>query len=117
MHAASRARHRRGSARCSEQNHVQKNELLETQADDLRKLMLREPRGYPSVNCNLMLPPTNPEADAGFIIVEQLEYPPLYACCRGGLSTHYCAQPSIYTVFHLLFRSLDGRGASHSCSS
>jgi proline racemase len=43
--------------------------------DDLRKLMLREPRGYPASNCNLILPATNPEADAGFVIMEQVEYP------------------------------------------
>ena len=50
---------------------------LRTQADDLRKLMLREPRGYPASNCNLILPPTHPEADAGFVIMEQVEYPPM----------------------------------------
>jgi proline racemase len=45
--------------------------------DDLRKRMLREPRGYPAANCNLILPPTHPDADAGFIIMEQVEYPPM----------------------------------------
>ncbi|HTU36137.1 MAG TPA: proline racemase family protein [Candidatus Acidoferrum sp.] len=45
--------------------------------DDLRKIMLREPRGYPASNCNLILPATNPEADAGFVIMEQVEYPPM----------------------------------------
>ena len=50
---------------------------LETEADDLRKMMLREPRGYPASNCNLLLPPTRPEADAGFVIMEQTEYPPM----------------------------------------
>ncbi|GIT27511.1 MAG: hypothetical protein CM1200mP41_35550 [Gammaproteobacteria bacterium] len=39
--------------------------------------MLREPRGYPASNCNLVLPPTHPDADAGFIIMEQVEYPPM----------------------------------------
>jgi proline racemase len=53
----------------------EKKVYLEAQADDLRKLMLREPRGYPASNCNLILPPTNPEADAGFVIMEQTEYP------------------------------------------
>jgi proline racemase len=48
---------------------------LQTHADGLRKRMLREPRGYPAANCNLILPPTRPEADAGFIIMEQTEYP------------------------------------------
>ena len=45
--------------------------------DDLRRRMLREPRGYPAANCNLLLPPANPAAAAGFIIMEQVEYPPM----------------------------------------
>lgn len=45
--------------------------------DALRLRMLREPRGYPAANCNLILPPTRPEADAGFVIMEQVEYPPM----------------------------------------
>jgi proline racemase len=48
---------------------------LRDHADDLRKRMLREPRGYPAANCNLILPPTHPDADAGFVIMEQVEYP------------------------------------------
>lgn len=55
----------------------EKKTYLETQADDLRKLMLREPRGYPALCCNLILPPTLPDADAGFVIMEQVEYPPM----------------------------------------
>ena len=50
---------------------------LEAHGDSLRKRMLREPRGYPAANCNLILPPTRPEADAGFVIMEQVEYPPM----------------------------------------
>jgi proline racemase len=48
-----------------------------TKADSLRKRMLREPRGYPAANCNVILPPTRPEAHAGMIIMEQVEYPPM----------------------------------------
>lgn len=48
---------------------------LQTHADGLRKRMLREPRGYPAANCNVILPPTRPEAEAGFVIMEQTEYP------------------------------------------
>src|SRR5262249_60761012 len=55
----------------------EKRVYLETHADDLRKRMLREPRGYPAANCNLLLPPTIPGADAGFVIMEQTEYPPM----------------------------------------
>lgn len=55
----------------------EKMQVFATQKDNLRKLMLREPRGYPASNCNLILPPAHPEADAGFIIMEQVEYPPM----------------------------------------
>ena len=55
----------------------EKKNYLETHADYLRLRMLREPRGYPAANCNLILPPTMPEADAGFVIMEQVEYPPM----------------------------------------
>src|SRR5215469_6453003 len=48
---------------------------LQTHGDALRKLMLREPRGYPAANCNLILPPTCQEAAAGYVIMEQTEYP------------------------------------------
>src|SRR5437773_4103165 len=45
--------------------------------DDIRLRMLREPRGYPASCCNLILPATRPEAQAGYIIMEQVEYPPM----------------------------------------
>ena len=54
---------------------LEKKAYLQRHADGLRKLMLREPRGYPAMCCNVILPPTNPEADAGFVIMEQTEYP------------------------------------------
>ena len=52
-----------------------KMQHLSQKADSLRLRMLREPRGYPAANCNLILPSNNPEAVAGFIIMEQTEYP------------------------------------------
>ena len=54
-----------------------KMQHLREHGDALRKMMLREPRGYPAANCNLVLPPTREEADAGFVIMEQTEYPPM----------------------------------------
>jgi proline racemase len=51
--------------------------FLRDHDDGLRRLMLREPRGYPASNCNVLLPPTRPEAVAGFVIMEQAEYPPM----------------------------------------
>ena len=55
----------------------EKRVYLEEHADALRKRMLREPRGYPGLCCNLILPPTHPDADAGFVIMEQTDYPPM----------------------------------------
>jgi proline racemase len=43
--------------------------------DDLRLRMVREPRGFPAANCNLVLPSSNPEAAGGYVIMEQVEYP------------------------------------------
>jgi len=48
---------------------------LRDHADGLRKCMLREPRGYPVQCCNLILPSSNPQADAGYVIMEPMEYP------------------------------------------
>mgnify|MGYP001025315361 FL=1 len=48
---------------------------MEKNDDQVRKLLLREPRGYPPMCCNLLVPPKHPEAKAGYIIMEQVEYP------------------------------------------
>ncbi|MFB8342259.1 proline racemase family protein [Brucella cytisi] len=52
-----------------------KMKWLEANDDGLRKLLLREPRGYPAHCCNIIVPPSHPEAQAGYIILEQIEYP------------------------------------------
>ena len=44
-------------------------------ATSCARLMLREPRGYPALCANVVLPPTHPDADAGYVIMEQVEYP------------------------------------------
>lgn len=54
---------------------LEKRDFLERHQDAIRKLMLQEPRGYPALCCNVILPPTNPEADAGYVIMEHTEYP------------------------------------------
>jgi len=45
--------------------------------DSLRRLLLREPRGSVAVHANLVVPPTHDDCDAGFIIMEPTEYPPM----------------------------------------
>jgi proline racemase len=54
---------------------LEKRNHLAQHGDHLRRLMLREPRGYPATCCNLVLPPTHPDAHAGYVIMEQAEYP------------------------------------------
>lgn len=54
---------------------LDKARYLERHADHVRKLMLREPRGYPGSCCNLILPSNNPAADFGYVIMEHFEYP------------------------------------------
>jgi len=53
----------------------EKAQHLEHHGDELRRLMLREPRGYPALCANVILPPTHPDADAGYVIMEHVEYP------------------------------------------
>lgn len=55
----------------------EKMQHFQRHGDDLRRRMLFEPRGYPAMCCNVILPPTRPEAQAGFIIMEPVEYPPM----------------------------------------
>jgi proline racemase len=45
--------------------------------DGLRKFMLYEPRGGAFTHANLVVPAKHPAADAGFIIMEPDDYPPM----------------------------------------
>ena len=45
--------------------------------DSLRKLLLREPRGSVAVHANLVVPSHRSDCDAGFLIMEPTEYPPM----------------------------------------
>ena len=56
---------------------LEKARWLESNADHIRLQMLREPRGYPGLCCNAIVPSDNPAADAGFVVMEQTEYPPM----------------------------------------
>ncbi|KAB2570122.1 putative hydroxyproline epimerase [Lasiodiplodia theobromae] len=48
-----------------------------THNDALRSLLLNEPRGRSSMNTNVILPPCNPAAAAGFLTMESEEYAPM----------------------------------------
>ncbi len=55
----------------------EKMQYMQAHHDDIRTLMLREPRGNPALCCNVLVPPCHPDAQMGFIIIEQTEYPPM----------------------------------------
>lgn len=55
----------------------EQREYLRTQDDGLRKFLLYEPRGGAFCHVNLIVPPKDPRAQAGFIIMEATDYPPM----------------------------------------
>jgi proline racemase len=50
---------------------------LRDHGDGLRKFLLYEPRGAAVHSANIVLPSSNPRADAGYVIMESEEYPPM----------------------------------------
>lgn len=50
---------------------------LEREGDDLRRFLLQEPRGKVTQCVNLVLPSSNPAAQAGFVIMEAEYYVPM----------------------------------------
>lgn len=50
-------------------------EYLRDEADGLRRLLLEEPYGIPEMSVDLLVPPSDPEAVAGYIIMEVMGYP------------------------------------------
>ncbi len=54
-----------------------KKRYLETADDSLRRFVLFEPRGGAAMSVNLLLPPCDPGADLGMIVMESTDYPPM----------------------------------------
>lgn len=79
----------------------EKMQYLAQHHDNIRKRMLRDPRGYPAANCNLILPPVHPEAQAGDIIMEQVESPAM-----SGTNTICVVTTLLETGMPPMFRSL-----------
>ena len=50
---------------------------LAARGDGLRRLLLSEPRGAPTMSADLIVPPVDRRADAGVIIMESMGYPPM----------------------------------------
>src|SRR4051812_10875968 len=53
---------------------LEKMQHLEREGDELRRLLLFEPRGSAPLSLDLVLPSAHPEADAGFLIMESCTY-------------------------------------------
>ena len=49
---------------------MEKLTYLNETDDSLRRFLVFEPRGYPAMSTNLVFPPTRPDADAGFIVLQ-----------------------------------------------
>ena len=49
---------------------LDKMNFLNEQDDSLRRFCVFEPRGYASMSTNLLFPPSRPDADAGFIVLQ-----------------------------------------------
>ncbi len=56
---------------------AEKLEYAHTNLEWLRRLVLREPRGYPAMCAVLVTPPCDPRADVGIIILEQGGFRPM----------------------------------------
>jgi proline racemase len=57
------------------QTMFEKMQYLANERDDIRKLLLREPRGSVTRSTNIALPATDPEAQMGYVVMESTEYP------------------------------------------
>lgn len=49
---------------------MEKLTYLNETDDSLRRFLVFEPRGYPAMSTNLVFPPTRPDADAGFVVLQ-----------------------------------------------
>ncbi|WP_114854321.1 proline racemase family protein [Brachybacterium sp. YJGR34] len=54
---------------------LEKARFLEREGDGLRRLLLSEPYGDPAMSVDLIVAPGDPEAQAGYIIMEAMGYP------------------------------------------
>jgi len=54
---------------------LDKMRYLATERDDIRRLLLREPRGNVIRSANIVLPSNHPDAQLGYVVMESTEYP------------------------------------------
>lgn len=73
-------------------------DYLETECDQVRRLLNFEPRGGGLMCSVLLLDPLQPEADFSIIIMEQAEYVPMCGHCAIGTATTIVAQKLVEVV-------------------
>ncbi|MEX4004442.1 proline racemase family protein [Paraburkholderia sp. EG285A] len=56
---------------------LKKKQYFEENCDWLRTALLQEPRGFPAVNADLVVPPCDPTADVGLLILNQRRIGPM----------------------------------------
>ena len=54
-----------------------KKRWFETEGDELRQMLLFEPRGQSCLSADIVLPSSNPAAAMGYVIMEGTDYPPM----------------------------------------
>ncbi|MBB4234755.1 proline racemase family protein [Rhizobium esperanzae] len=89
----------------------QKMQYLEKHGDALRQFLLHEPRGKVTQCVNLVLPPTDPDADAGFIIMESEYYVPMSGTntiCTATVLLETGMIPMVEPVTHLTLEAPAG---------
>ena len=50
---------------------MEKRSWMMDHLDDIRKILITEPRGYPCQNVDYIVPPVHPDAAFGYVILEQ----------------------------------------------
>ena len=58
---------------------TEKRKYFMEHLDHVRRVLITEPRGYPCQNLNIIVPPSDPRAAAGYIIAEQNGIYPLFS--------------------------------------
>jgi proline racemase len=89
----------------------EKRLYLENKRDDIRQLLLKEPRGSMVRSVNVVLPPTDPEADMGYVIMESEEYPAMSGSntiCTATVLLETGMVPMTEPVTHLTLESPAG---------
>ncbi|WP_402462295.1 proline racemase family protein [Isoptericola aurantiacus] len=81
---------------------LEKARYLQHEGDGLRRLLLSEPYGDPAMSVDLVVEPSHPEAQAGYIIMEAMGYP-LYS----GSNT-ICTATALLTSGMIPLREGDG---------